>query len=99
MKKAELSVNIIVVAAIAVIILVILTVLVLRALGGFGDQTACENMDGFGSDSNARVQCVTNNPSCLDVYSNSRYVPIGNECSATGATCCLRVTSDRSSIG
>ena len=94
MKKAELSVNIIVVAAIAVIILVILTVLVLRALGGFGDQTSCENMDGFGTNPNARVQCAQ---SCSLIDSDSgRYVSIGNECSVSNQVCCLRVSGGES---
>lgn len=94
MKKAELSVNIVVVAAIAVIILVILTVLILRSLGGFGDQATCESMDGFGSENQIingqppRVVCAE---SC-GLLDAARYVKIANECSGPQQECCLRVS-------
>lgn len=46
MKKGDLSINIIVVAAIAMLILVIISVLVFRAGTGVTEGTSCEGLGG-----------------------------------------------------
>ncbi len=47
MKKAELSINLIVIAAIALLILVIISVLIFGAGGDIVSGTSCEGIGGF----------------------------------------------------
>lgn len=56
MKKGEISINVVVMAAIAMLVLVILTVFVFRSSDGLSRATTCN--DGLGQ--NIMVQCVDN---------------------------------------
>ena len=58
MKKGELSINIIIVAAIALIILVIISVLVFRTGGQLNRGTSCTGVQG---------QCISDGESCSDI--------------------------------
>jgi hypothetical protein len=57
MKKGDLSINIIIVAAIALIILVIISVLVFRTGGQIGTGTSCSGIGG---------QCIPDGQTCDD---------------------------------
>ncbi|MFA6073073.1 MAG: hypothetical protein WC758_03100 [Candidatus Woesearchaeota archaeon] len=82
MKKGDLSINIIIVAAIALIILVILSVLIFGTGGDIRKSTACEGIGGncYGVDS-----CSENND---DVNTYIRHPTA--RCSIEGDICCVR---------
>ena len=88
MKKGDLSINIIVVAAIAMLILVIMSVLIFRTGSGLTDSTMCENLGGGGA-----AQCVDRNQGCSSL-TDGFYVPHpGGQCPSQGGQdqiCCLR---------
>jgi len=46
MKRGELSMEVIIIAAIAILVLVILTVLIIRAARDTGEQTGCTGVGG-----------------------------------------------------
>ncbi len=64
-KGSELSMNLIIIAAIAVLILVILTVFVLRSSGNLDKSTGCSAMNG---------KCYP------DTIHKIRYIPGDKEC-------------------
>ena len=91
MKKGDISINVVVIAAIAVIILVILTVLVLRGTGSIVDATACESLPGYGPNIGDRVICSTQ-PNCGSGYQpNTAF-----SCADENQVCCLRTTAEPS---
>lgn len=57
MKKGDLSINIIVVAAIAMVILVIISVLIFRTGSNLTEGTSCEGLSGAGCEP-AGVSCA-----------------------------------------
>ncbi len=85
MKKGELSVNIIIVAAIALIILVILAVLLFRTGNELRVGTSCEGIQGI---------CQPQELGCSeldDPYAGTFYVRHSTaQCSAPGSVCCIR---------
>jgi len=85
MKKAELSINVVVIASIAVIILVILVYLVLDALGVIKPATSCEGKQGV---------CISDYYNSCDEYfesSDRTYVrDMGSKCDQN-MICCMPV--------
>jgi hypothetical protein len=86
MKKGDLSINIIVVAAIAMLILVIISVLVFRAGDGIVGGTSC---DGLGD--NIQAECVPSNFDCSDM---NGIVNRGARCQTSGYVCCVLSTGN-----
>lgn len=80
MKKGELSINIIVVAAIAMLILVIISVLVFRSGDGIVTGTSCE---GLGD--NIAAACTTSGQ-CSEV---GGIVNRAARCPVQGDICCI----------
>ena len=85
MKKGELSINVIVVAAIGMLILVIISVLVFRGTGGLVDQTSCT---GLGANINA--ECVASNADCR---AQNGVVNSGAICPGNDVCCVLPTTN------
>ena len=81
MKKGELSINVIVVAAIGMLILVIISVLVFRSGGGLVEGTSCE---GLGA--NIDATCVASPADCSENYNG--IVNRAAQC-PTGTVCCV----------
>jgi hypothetical protein len=82
MKKGDLSINIIIVAAIALIILVILSVLIFGTGISLRKSTECAGLSG---------QCIQEGESCSDYNSDSQtwvrhYTA---KCSEEGTFCCI----------
>ncbi|MGE0793149.1 MAG: hypothetical protein AB7V77_03160 [Candidatus Woesearchaeota archaeon] len=80
-KGSEMSMNIIIIAAIALLILVILTVMLLNKSGDINDATGCSSLGG---------QC--SNMKC-DTLSGDGWGfprPMG-ECEAQGGYCCIKI--------
>ncbi|MFT4261169.1 MAG: hypothetical protein ACMXX9_01930 [Candidatus Woesearchaeota archaeon] len=80
MKKAELSINIVVMAAIAMLVLVILTVFVFRSTDGLVRSTTCESLGD-----NTDADCMSRQ-ACDDVQG---IVNSGARCNVQGDVCCL----------
>ena len=78
MKKGELSMEVIIIAAIALLVLVILSVLIIRTAGETGDQTSCIGLGG-----------TCDYDACPDGYGRSF-----KECPADSAgVCCIPTTA------
>ncbi len=85
MKKAELSINVIVVAAIGMIILVVLSVLVFDMADDLWSGQACENL-GQGN-----AECITT-PDCARYGENigeNMYEHSTAHCDQQGERCCV----------
>lgn len=83
MKKGDLSINIIVVAAIALLVLVILSILIFGAGRDLDRGTSCTGVGG---------QCSTD-PTCLDISYDfeGNYRPDSNfDCPET-QYCCIKI--------
>ena len=76
MKRGEISMEVIIIAAIALLVLVILSVLVLRSGGQVGKD--CANVGGQCLDSCEGTDPVTGKP----------FIPSGNSCPGE-QTCCV----------
>lgn len=85
MKKrgVELSMNVIIIAAIALIVLVVLILLVTRAVRNVQSGTNCA------SHNNGVCVELQEGESCRDYYGDENYVSIGADC-GEGATCCYK---------
>lgn len=86
MKKGELSITVIVVAAIALLVLVVLAYLVIRAGGNIGTGTSCSGIPG--------AKCVpieNDNPysTCMSIQGGT-YVPDKHQC-PENQVCCVPV--------
>lgn len=86
-KKGDLSINIIVIAAIALIILVIMAVLLFQAGGNLNRGTSCEGVGG---------ECIDKNydGSCSDYsdYTGIRYKQhIAAGCPSKEQICCVPI--------
>ena len=77
-RGVEMSMNVIIIAAIALIILVVLVLLITRSFGQVKNGTGCTGQPGPG-------QCV--DTACSDV--GAGYIPIASDC-PTGQTCCIK---------
>ena len=78
-RRGEISMEVIIIAAIALLVLVILAVLIVRSGGNFASGTSCEGVGGTCEDS-----CEF-----LDGY-----IPSANSCSQEGYVCCVPLTAD-----
>ena len=74
-RRGEISMEVIIIAAIALLVLVILSVLILRSGGNFAKGTSCAGVGG------------TCEEAC-DVL-GSGYVPSNNVCPNTDQVCCV----------
>ncbi|MFT4311226.1 MAG: hypothetical protein ACMXX7_01215 [Candidatus Woesearchaeota archaeon] len=85
MKKGDLSINIIVVAAIAMVILVIISVLIFRTGSNLTEGTSCAGLSG--------AQCVSSSISCSE-YGQDQvgevWVPHPTASCPPQETCCIR---------
>ncbi|MGV8163012.1 MAG: hypothetical protein ACP5N2_06800 [Candidatus Nanoarchaeia archaeon] len=84
MKKGDLSINIIIVAAIALIILVIISVLVFRTGGQVSAGTSCEGVSG---------QCISDGEECSDIGYDSSETWIAHATAKCGQDqkCCVKL--------
>ena len=83
MKKGELSINVIVVAAIGMLILVIISVLVFRSGGGLVEGTSCE---GLGE--NIDAECLGSPAECGNrggIVNRAAQCPTGTICCVMGS--------------
>ena len=74
-KKGDLSINIIVIAAIALLVLIVLAVLILRTGSGIDRGVSCENLGG-----NCKSDCSIEYGEFID---QSGRCPIGEVCCRT----------------
>ncbi len=79
MKKAELSINIIVIAAVALIILVVLSYFVFDWGSKLRRQTACEGIGG---------ECIPEGFTCDEYFPDGTHIPSGESCRAQ-ERCCI----------
>jgi hypothetical protein len=88
-KKAELSINIIIVAAIALLVLVIVSVIFMGRMGIFSKKSAdCESVNGqcvYGDSSACGDQGLIKHPSAVCYDSNSKV--------DTYRVCCTSISS------
>lgn len=77
-KKGDLSINIIVIAAIALLILVIIAVLLIRSGGQIRDGTSCSGLGGSCEES------------CADIVEDGIWIPNPTAECPTGQICCVR---------
>lgn len=82
MKKGDLSVNIIVIAAIALLILVIIAALLFGAFGDFREGQSCEGIGG---------QCVDlfQGETCAERLGEGWTRHPTASCEVSGETCCI----------
>ena len=80
MKRGELSMEVIIIAAIALLVLVILTVLILRQTGKVSDQTGCESSATGG-------QCV------VEGECDAATGIVTQSCTEEGYVCCVPIKS------
>lgn len=83
MKRGELSMEVIIIAAIALLVLVILSVLIIRSGGGVTSGTSCTAPSIQG-------HCVSTEDSC-----NDGEFPSNNAC-GTGQKCCVPISKSSS---
>lgn len=86
MKKGELSITVIVVAAIALLVLVVLAYLVIRAGGNVSKGTSCNGIPG------AQCRVIENNnpyQTCMGITGGT-YVPDKHQC-PENQVCCVPV--------
>ncbi len=81
-RGVELSMNVIIIAAIALIVLVVLVLLVTNAITGVKDGTGCS------AKSAGRCISLNDGETCADVAGEG-YSRIGSDC-PDGQTCCFR---------
>jgi len=84
MKKGDLSINIIIIAAIALLVLVILSILLFRSGTSIQQGTSCSGVGGV---------CSTD-PTCADVsyQYGAGYKPSLNfECTDSSPICCIKI--------
>ena len=89
-KKGDLSINIIIIAAIALIILVIISVLLFRSGGDLQRGTSCEGVGGVCIDTQLDAA------SCRDyaeyvLYTDQSYTRHVASCPNRGEICCMPV--------
>lgn len=82
MKRGELSMEVIIIAAIALLVLVILTVLILRSGGGLNEGTQCTSIESGG----VSAYCTEQDNSC-----DSGFIPSRNACDGEGMKCCIPI--------
>jgi hypothetical protein len=84
MKKGDLSINIIIVAAIALIILVIISVLI---FGTGRDIIFAKSCKGLSADN----QCIPSGGSCSDISDTENWVPHPTaQCQPKEDMCCIK---------
>lgn len=84
MKKGDLSINIIVVAAIALLVLVIIAVLLFDSAGNVQYGTSCQGLPGG---------ICGDDPTCTtvgSVFSETAYVPASQDC-PDNKFCCIPI--------
>ena len=83
-RGVELSMNVIIIAAIALIVLVILVLLVTKAGENTVSGTSCSSQDG--------AQCVTllEGETCANYFDDSGYRSSGLSCRGAEQTCCYK---------
>lgn len=84
MKKGDLSINIIVIAAVALLVLVILSILLFRSGNDVNHARTCEGVGGI---------CAPPGQSCSDISYNqgqSYQLSTNFECTGGGA-CCIKI--------
>jgi len=81
MKRGELSMEVIIIAAIALLVLVILSILIIRSGGTVAGGTSC-NAPAIGG------ECRSDAGSCA---SDGR-IPSSNACPNSGEVCCIPLT-------
>ena len=80
-KGSEMSMNVIIIAAIALLILVILAMFIFRSGRGIEDSTNCQAMNGH---------CM---PICLEDHPVP--YPLGDDSCSAGKKCCVTLGSNR----
>ena len=83
MKRGELSMEVIIIAAIALLVLVILSVLILRSGVSVSDGTGCES-------GSVQGKCTAKDTPC-----ETGYIPGVNTCSGTDMKCCIPLTKQQ----
>lgn len=78
-RRGELSMEVIIIAAIALLVLVILTILIIRSGTGVASGTSCAGISG--------AQC-TPDGSC-----DSGYIRSAHTCSGEGEICCIPISN------
>ena len=83
MKKGDMSINIIVIAAIALLVLVIISILLFRSGGGLREGTSCTGIGGTCWDE----------PTCqgMSDYSDASYRPNPTAECPQGQYCCIQI--------
>ncbi|USN45890.1 MAG: hypothetical protein H6502_02035 [Candidatus Woesearchaeota archaeon] len=85
-SKGDLSINIIIIAAIGALLLVVLAVLVVSNLDKFGKNASCPNgrcIDLAGNDFNSCSEVV-------DIFGNAYAPHPSGSCKVATETCCLK---------
>lgn len=83
-KKGELSLNIVVVAALAMIVLVILSVLVFQGGGNIQEGMRCENLAQGGGGT-----CISADYTCEGYFPDQNYAKFSAGRCDTGEICCI----------
>lgn len=78
-RRGELSMEVIIIAAIALLVLVILSVLIIRSGGTVAGGTGCESASIQG-------KCTAKESAC-----DEGYIPGVNSCSGEGMKCCIPI--------
>lgn len=83
-RGVELSMNVIIIAAIALVVLVVLILLVTNAVRNTQTGTDCTALEG--------AQCVTlaQGETCSSYLGDTGYAPVGRSCPTAGDTCCFK---------
>jgi hypothetical protein len=82
MRKAELSMNIIIIAAISLLVLVILSVLLLRAGGNVNQGTGCTGVSG---------QCIEDTDEGCKYLGEDYARDVTHGCGEEGQICCIKL--------
>ena len=85
-KRGEISMEVIIIAAVALLVLVILSVLLIRSGVLFGQGTSCEGVGGT---------CDSDCSGYTDDQGRP-YVRSGNACTEEGTVCCIPIGSGSS---
>lgn len=83
-RGVELSMNLIIIAAIALIVLVVLVLLVTGSVGDLRSGTGCQNLD------NGQCTSVGTGQTCASVLSNNKMVSGGQKNCDNGQVCCYQ---------
>lgn len=82
-RRGEISMEVIIIAAIALLVLVILAVLIIRTGGNFAAGTSCQGIPG--------AQCEPAEDGCQFL---DGHIPSNNACPDENMVCCVPLTNE-----